>query len=366
MSHYDEAYKAAKSGEDWYDVQRRLGDTYDVKRAFDSGASARRYGSDNAGGAGFGGGFGFIVMGLVLLYMGAILYSPLLAITYLLLKPIFPDLNRLNGTEGIFYIIMAVVIVYFLSCGFEYLRARMLEARVKNRDWKKYFIILFTVRILGPGITVYLFVYFSVKDSYSNTGLFTYPGAVQSFLISAVLVLILMWRIKVLNADNRYYLTKWAFDKGVRSMDGAEPMEKANSIANKNEQLQSFYVYWLLLSTFIGVIVNYIIASFYPGPLLYFELPMSIIFTVAFTLSALLAKMMMDRSHGIFQQHAVEQKPHASAFSLMLMNFLASLSIWFWTIKLAPWLIQIGLYMLLVGIQIYFKIRKKKQTKRKG
>lgn len=362
MSYSNEAYRAGKNGEDWYHVVQKYGDGYAVKQAYESGKSANLYGGSNnsAGGEALGGGLGLIMFALVAFYMGVIIYSPLIAITIVLLYPILPSAPSANfGAHDIIYGILFLIVVYLLSCGFEYFRARMLEARRKHQNWKIYFTLIFFIRIIVPGLALYFFFYFKDRDKYSDTNPFTYPGAGASLVLAGIVIATLLWKVKILNADNRFFFTKWAFDKGIFSTMNL-PEKEATSIAHSETvQIRIFYTFWATLTLIGGLLLNHMVQAVFPGPLFIFDFTVALIFSFCFVLAAWLAKILIDRVSIIYLQYNFRDKMSIRTVSLILMSFYPTLIIWPRPIRYEfSYVTIILIYLTILGIQIAWKIRK--------
>jgi len=373
MSLYDEAYRAGKNGEDWYQVQNRYGNDSSIRNAFESGKSYRTYNSDNGGSAAFGNGLGMIMMLVVIFYMFLVIYSPLLAIGFLLLYPFFPSGNEYFGSDFLIYGAALLIIVYLLSCGFEYLRARMLEARRKNQKWKLRYTLIFVVRIIIPGIAAHVYIYAQSYKGYTPPGLFSEKSLLTGFFVFTFVVLMLLWKVKILSPDSRFFFTKWAFEKGVISMATIPVAETAAegdffadqqigkpiiNIETKAVNMRKFYLVWAGLTILIVLLLKFLLISFFSGFTLYFSYVGGLIFVGVFTFAAWPAKVIIDNGSKVYLQYDFADKHDINLFSLLKMSFFASLIMMIEDVRLMSSTQSILIYALLLGAQIYWKLRK--------
>ncbi|HKG05540.1 MAG TPA: hypothetical protein VKB19_03740 [Pedobacter sp.] len=315
-------------------------------------------------GAAAGGGAGIIILGMVAFTMGVVIYSPLIAVTFGLLYPMLlletPSANF--GLFEIIYIVLFLTILYLLSCAFEYFRARMLEARRKNLNWKIYFTLLFFVRIIIPVLAVHFYFYFQEIDGYSDKNPFTYPGALSSFFVSLIVFAMLLWKVKILNADNRYFFTKWAFNRGITSMVTREENEETLILTSDTTQLQIFYTIWGVLTLLGGLLFNYILKELYPGPLFDFNFTVALIFSFSFVIAAWLAKIITDRASIIYLKYNFREKMSIQTISLILVSFYPTLIMWPGYSRFHfSHLTIILLYIIIMSFLIGWKIRKYQQ-----
>lgn len=339
MSNYRAAYEAAKNGADWSHVVNQYGDSYDVQRAYEEGRSVYRYSGNSpeaAMGQSFGGLMDILMMAMAAFYIFAILYSPLLLIAFILLYPFFPfEVLKQVGDFWLTYGGLMLGLTYILSCGFEYLRARMLEARFKNRKWRWLFAFIFSFRIIFPGLIVYFgLVMYGLGRQYSGELIFE-PFC---FYFALFVVLMLLWKVKILNPQSRFYFTGWAFEKGVRSMAHLPVVEiiqpeNSGTPEVKISQLKWFYLRWLALTTITGMLLFRIIAYYYPGGLWIHDLPASIFLILSFSSASLVSKALLEKARDVFGVNNVAEEVAVRDWIVLLIGFIASFPMCFDFVK---------------------------------
>lgn len=237
----EESFNAGKNGESWESARYRLGDSYQNRTAFESGKTARTYGNEfsfgnRVSGAGAGGIFMFLIMGVCIgIYVFSVIYSPFLLLALGILLPIWPVEINIKHADFILFVMALLLVIYLLSCAFEYFRARMIEARAKNQTWKPYYWLIFTVRIIMPGVFVSVML-----KLMSGRSLNLERGA-QYAAAGLIVSLILLWRVKVLKPNGRLYLTEWAYNEGVKRMND-KPYVSSDTMDDKYlEQMHDDY-----------------------------------------------------------------------------------------------------------------------------
>jgi|GEM_PF-2058386 len=357
MSYSDQAYNAGKEGRDWYSVQQQYGDSYSTRNAFESGKTARLYSGNNPGGQAFGEGLGMIMIVIVAFYMLSVIYSPFIAIAFMLLLPLWPSYSSdYFGSEYIIYAVIFIIVVYLQSCLFEYLRSRMVEARAKNYNWKRYYLPIFTIRILLPGMAVYLFIT-------SNGGSRTWEMLrldYMAFLGAMVVVCLLLWKVKILQADSRLYFTGWAFSKGEKSMSAKPYLEpKAGFSYSKTKQLYIFYGFWAVLTLVTGAFILSILMLVFPGSIYYRKLPALVLCSICFSLAGYLSRMILDRNSLVFLKHDFRTKLNISARQFIVMPLLTCMLIFpvMAALRLSTSQIML-LFATLLAAQIVWRIKK--------
>jgi hypothetical protein len=218
MNDFDRIYDAAYHGESWSAIEFRYGDSVYNRRAWEAGLRARHSSR---------------IVGFVVLAVIGTIYLPFIVIACCLLYPLRPTpyMSNAGAAFGI-YIVLFLALVYLQSCLFEYLRARMLQARYKNRNWEALFIVLFVLRIIIPA---------------GGIGYLCYLMNIEAMAVPFVCMtlVLLIWKVQILNPRHGYFFTDWAYRKGDAGMQHAAILPEKQVVITDSQLRNLFLVVWV-------------------------------------------------------------------------------------------------------------------------
>lgn len=303
MNDFDRIYDAAYHGESWSAIEFRYGDSLNNRRAWEEGLRARKAGH---------------AMGFVLLAVIGTIYLPFIVIACCLLYPIRPTpyMENAGGAFAV-YILLFLALVYVQSCLFEYLRARMLQARYRNRKWEVLFVALFVLRVLIPaGGIAYLCYLMNLR--------------VMAVPFACMTLVLLVWKVQVLNPRHAYFFTDWAYRKGDAGMHAVEILpEKAWDITDLQLR-RLFLLAWvagaLALSWWLVHMLTEAAGMLYglDKPVVYVVIP-----AIGFITGTLAAAWMLMRCFEIFRRISIPDKITVSSVRMFYITLVAGAGILF-------------------------------------
>lgn len=254
----NDAYHAGRGGRDFNGRGTRQ-QISELEREFERGKMHRTIHSqrNNDGAEGLGALVIFIMLVIAFIFF----YSPFIALGALILYPFTVTVFKEHSFSQItIYLLALSIISYLFACWFQYLRGRLIQARLKNRPWRRYFFLAFLFRVGIPAIAVYC-----ISMDYDDP-----------LLYSFIAFLFMAYKIRLLDNNKTDEMTQWALKKGEKSIMQKETLEYVvPEWATRSFRVRLFYLFWLLLSATLGTYTLYFSFNFFSFPGIFTNLVLS-------------------------------------------------------------------------------------------